>query len=303
MLIPSFLKQGDTIAIVAPAGIIKTDASIYEAAELIKTWGLHVIIGKHVFEGSNHFSATDENRLSDLQTALDTPSIKAIWCARGGYGTVRIIDDLDFTAFKKTPKWIIGYSDITVLHSHVHNLGIQTIHGMMPVNVEFPQEKRKMSELTLQQALFGELKAYTIPSSEYNKTGNTSGLIVGGNLTILENLLGTNSCINTKGKILFFEEIGEYKYHIDRLLQGLKRNGYFDNCSGIIVGGMSHIKKNNPSYGLTIEELILEAIPNKNIPIIFDFPSGHDPENRALYLGRNIEMAVDKTSSSIKFLN
>ena len=233
---PDYLKQGDTIAIVAPAGIIKNDASIYEAAELIKTWGLHVVIGKHVFDKYYHYSATDANRLSDFQEALDAPSIKAIWCARGGYGTVRIIDDLDFTTFKKSPKWVVGYSDITVLHSHVHNLGIETIHGMMPVNVEFPEEKRIESEKTLQQALFGVLTTYSIPSSNYNKPGSTTGILVGGNLTLLENLLGSNSSIHTEGKILFFEEIGEYKYHIDRLLQGLKRNGYFDsrNCNHAI---------------------------------------------------------------------
>lgn len=299
---PAYLQQGDTISIVAPAGVIKNNASIYKAADLAKTWGLHVVIGEHVFDEYHHFSATDKNRTADLQEALDNPSIKAIWCARGGYGTVRIIDELNFENFSTSPKWIIGYSDITVLHNHIHNLGFESIHGMMPVNIEFPEEKRIESVNTLKQALFGELVSYTIPSSTYNKTGNTSGRIVGGNLTLLENLLGTASSIDTEGKILFFEEIGEYKYHIDRLLQGLKRNGYFDHCNGIIIGGMSHIKKNNPSYGQTIEELILEVIPQKNIPVIFDFPAGHDPENRALYLGKNIEMNVNSKTSELIFV-
>ena len=303
MIKPTYLQKGDTIAIVAPAGVIKNNNSIHEADELVTNWGLHVLIGEHVFDNYHHFSATDENRKNDFQKALDNPNIKAIWCARGGYGTVRIIDDLNFDIFKKSPKWIIGYSDITVLHNHLNSLGFETIHGMMPVNVEFPKEKRKESVRTLKLALFGELDSYTIPSSTYNKTGKASGALVGGNLTLLENLLGSPSSIDTKGKILFFEEIGEYKYHIDRLLQGLKRNGYFDHCSGIIVGGMSHIKKNNPSYGQCIEELILDIIPQKNIPIIFDFPAGHDPENRALYLGRNIEINVNTTASTIKFIN
>ena len=299
---PAYLEQGDTISIVAPAGVIKNDASIYEASDLAKTWGLHVVIGKHVFDKYNHFSATDDNRTADLQEALDNSSIKAIWCARGGYGTVRIIDKLNFNKFKKSPKWIIGYSDITVLHNQIHNIGYESIHGMMPVNVEFPEEKRIESVNSLKQALFGNLISYSIPSSPYNKRGKTSGILTGGNLTLLENLLGTPSSIDTNGKILFIEEIGEYKYHIDRLLQSLKRNGYLDHCKGIIVGGMSHIKKNNPSYGQTIENLILEAIPQKNIPIIFDFPAGHDPENRALLFGRIIEMNVNVNASEIKFL-
>jgi len=298
---PAYLQQGDTIAIVAPAGVIKNNLSIYKAADLAKSWGLHVLIGKHVFDSYHHFSATDKNRTTDLQEALDNASIKAIWCARGGYGTVRIIDDLNFDSFIKRPKWIIGYSDITVLHSQIHNLGYESIHGFMPVNIEFPEEQRKESVNSLQRALFGELNSYTIPSSAYNKMGKTNGQLIGGNLSLLENLLGTTSSIDTKDNILFFEEIGEYKYHIDRLLQGLKRNGYFDHCNGIIVGGMSHLKKNNPSYGQAIETLILDVIPQKNIPVIFDFPAGHDAENRALYLGRNIEMTVNSKTSEIIF--
>ncbi|MEI6866040.1 LD-carboxypeptidase [Flavicella sp.] len=303
MKIPDYLQKGDTVAIVAPAGIIKKEANIYKAAELVKSWGLHVVIGEHVFDKNNHFSATDKNRLADIQQALDTPNIKAIWCARGGYGTGRIIDQIDFTTFQKKPKWIIGYSDITVLHSHIHNLNIETIHGMMPVNIGLPEEQRQQSVLTLKKALFGELSQYTLSSSSYNKLGSATGNLVGGNLTLLENLLGTSSSIDTTDKILFIEEIGEYKYHIDRLLQALKRNGYFDHCNGIIIGGMSHIKRNNPLYGLTIEEIILDVLPDNKIPVIFDFPAGHDPENRALYLGRNIEMVVSKDSSTVRFLN
>ena len=298
---PAFLTKGDTIAIVAPAGIIKNKQSILDAVDLAKQWGYEVVIGEHVFENFHHFSATDEHRLEDLQIALDNPKIKAIWCARGGYGTVRIVDDLDFSTFLKKPKWIIGYSDITVLHNHIHNLGVETLHAMMPVNTEFSKEERKLSEQTFLKAISGETLTYTIPSATYNQKGTASGQLVGGNLTILENLLGTKSSISTSGKILFFEEIGEYKYHIDRLLQGLKRNGYFDNCVGVIVGGMSHIKKNSPAFGQTIEELILEVVSKKNIPIIFDFPAGHDPENRALILGRNITMQVDTTTATIAF--
>lgn len=302
MIRPAYLQKGDTISIVAPAGVIKNDASIYQAQKMAEKWGLHVIIGAHVFDKFNHYAATDKNRLSDFQSALDNSTVKAIWCARGGYGTVRIVDAIDFSTFEKSPKWIIGYSDITVLHSHIHNLGVETIHGMMPVNVEFPEEQRKNSEATLVNALFGKHISYSIKSTSYNRTGIATGELVGGNLSLLENLLGTNSSIDTTNKILFFEEIGEYKYHIDRLLHGLKRNNYFKNCAGIIVGGMSHIKKNNPAYGQTIEELILDVLPD-SIPVVFDFPAGHDPENRALYLGRTIEINVDKTNTTLKFDN
>lgn len=295
------LQKNDTIAIIAPAGIIKNDVAIYQAKELAESWGLKVIIGKNVFSKNNHFAGTDQERLHDFQLALDNPNIKAIWCARGGYGTVRIIDQLNFTEFKKSPKWIIGYSDITVLHNHVHNLGFETLHAMMPVNMEFSESSRKKSVNSLKKALFGKEISYTIPASKYNKTGNITGNIVGGNLTILENLLGTESSIDTSKKIVFFEEIGEYKYHIDRLVRALDRNDYFKNCNGVIIGGMSHIKKNNPAFGQTIEEIILEITSKYDFPIIFNFPAGHDPENNALILGREIKMQVTKESATIQF--
>ena len=303
MIQPSFLQQGDTIAIVAPAGVIKNEKSIYDAKKLAESWGLKVVIGKHVFDKFHHFSATDKNRLSDMQEALNNSNIKAIWCARGGYGTVRIIDDLDFTSFQKQPKWVIGYSDITVLHNHIHNLGIETLHGMMPVNMEFSEPSRQKSVKSLQKALFGKQISYNIPSSSFNKTGTAEGVLVGGNLTILENLLGTKSSIDTSDKIVFFEEIGEYKYHIDRLIRALDRNGYFENCNGIIVGGMSHIKKNNPSFGQSIEALILDIVKKYDVPVVFNFPAGHDPENRALLLGKKMKLTATATTSEIQFLD
>lgn len=298
---PKYLQKNDTIAILAPAGIIKNEISIYQAKELAENWGLNVVIGQNVFSKNNHFAGTDAQRLNDFQSALDDSSIKAIWCARGGYGTVRIIDQLDFSKFKENPKWIIGYSDITVLHNHVHNLGFETIHGMMPVNMEFSESSRKKSVKTLQKVLFGNKLNYSIPSSKYNKLGNANGIIVGGNLTILENLLGTKSSLDTTEKILFFEEIGEYKYHIDRLIRALDRNNYFNNCNGLIIGGMSHIKKNNPAFGESIEEIILEITSKYDFPIVFNFPAGHDPENRALLLGREINLKVTESITEIKF--
>lgn len=300
---PTTLQKGDTLAIVAPAGIIKNQEAIHQARELAESWGLHVIMGKHVFEKNNHFAGTDAQRLEDFQEALNNPTIKAIWCARGGYGTARIIDDLNFETFQKQPKWIIGYSDITVLHNHVNQLGVETLHAMMPSNMEFDAESRIESVTTLKKALFGAPLNYDIPSSSYNRTGKASGILIGGNLTLVTNLLGTDSALNTKDKILFLEEIGEYKYHIDRMLRALQRNGYFDKCSGLIIGGMSHIKKNSTVWGQSIEELILTIVKDYDFPVLFNFPAGHDPENRALFMGRQIEMNVSETNSEVKFVN
>ncbi|MEQ6124312.1 LD-carboxypeptidase [Pseudotenacibaculum sp. MALMAid0570] len=299
---PEYLKKGDSIAIVAPAGILKNKKDlINQAKELAESWGLKVIVGQHVFNQNHHFAGTDEERTSDFQKALDNPNIKAIWSARGGYGSVRIIDELDFTKFKENPKWIIGYSDITALHSHIHNLGFETIHGMMGTSMQFDSEENKESIETLRKALFGEILQYQVPSSEYNQKGIAEGQLIGGNLTILLTMLGSESQLETKGKILFIEEIGEYKYHIDRMLQSLKRAGYFDELKGLIVGDMSNIKKNTTKWGSSIEQLILDATSEYDFPILFDFPAGHEIDNRAILLGRSIKMNVKSTTSEVKF--
>jgi muramoyltetrapeptide carboxypeptidase len=299
---PKYLEAGDSIAIVAPAGIlIKRENIINEAKELAESWGLKVIIGDHVFNQNNHFSGTDEERTSDFQNALDNPSIKAIWCARGGYGSGRILDNLVYDKFKVTPKWIIGYSDITAFHSHIHNLGIQTIHAMMATSLSFNPEETEQSIETLRKVLFGEELSYNINSSEFNKTGQAEGILVGGNLSILQNMLGSVSQIKTDGKILFIEEIGEYKYHIDRMLQGLKRAGYFNNCKGLIIGDISNIKKNTTTWGSSIEQLILDVVKEFDFPVLFNFPAGHETDNRALIFGKSIMMNVKSTTSEVIF--
>ena len=299
---PNFLKKGDSIAIIAPAGILKNKTEIInEAKELAESWGLKVLIGDHVFNQNNHFAGTDKERASDFQKALNNPNIKAIWGARGGYGSVRILDALDFTKFKENPKWIVGYSDVTAIHSHVHNLGVQTIHGMMGTSMQFDKEENKKSIKTLKRALFGEALSYEIPSSKYNKEGKVTGELVGGNLTLLLTMLGSESSINTDGKILFIEEIGEYKYHIDRMLQSLKRAGYFKKCKGIIVGNISNIKKNTTVWGSSIEQLILDVVSEYNFPVLFDFPAGHEIDNRALIFGKTIQMNVKKSTSDVIF--
>lgn len=301
LITPPYLQKGDTIAMVAPAGILKNKKLIIEKAKkLAESWGLYVVYGKYLFNQNNHFAGTDEERCQDFQDALDSPNIKAIWCARGGYGSVRILDRLDFTKFKKHPKWIIGYSDITAFHNHINNFGIETLHAMMGTSLQDNPKDIPYTIETFRKAIFGEDLHYTIPFSKYNKTGTVSGELVGGNIAILASMLGSESQISTDNKILFIEEIGEYKYSIDRMLQSLKRAGYFTKIKGVIVGDMTKIKKNSTVWGSSIEELILSVLP-KNIPVIFNFPAGHELDNRALILGRNITLQSTKTNVKVSF--
>jgi len=300
---PPFLKTGDTIAIVAPSGILKNrNDEVARAVELLKNWGLNAIIGEHVFSKSDHFAGTDAERCEDFQEALDDPKISAIWCARGGYGTVRILNKLDYTEFKKKPKWIIGYSDITALHNQVHNAGFQSIHALMCVSLTRDLNEIKETVSTFKSTIFGNPVEYNLKGSKYNKLGNASGELVGGNLTILHTMLGSRTSIDTSGKILFIEEIGEYKYHIDRMLQSLKRAGYFDNCAGLIVGDMSKLRKNTTLWGSSVEQLVLDALSEYDFPIAFNMPAGHEKDNRAMVLGRTIQLDVSKEGTIFKYL-
>lgn len=304
MIQPPFLKAGDTVAIVAPAGIIKPERAdvITEAETLLKSWGLHVWRGKYVLAQNGHFAGTDEQRCEDFQHALNDPSIKAIWCARGGYGSVRIMDKLDYTKFYEKPKWIIGYSDITAFHCQLNTMGYQTLHAMMCTSLEAPENKTEQAIATFKKALFGEKLYYNIPGSDYNIPGTVTAQLTGGNLTLLTNMLGSDTSIDTDGKIILIEEIGEYAYAIDRMLQSLKRGGYFENCKGIIFGDISKIKPNTTYFGKNIYELILDMVKEYKVPVLFDFPAGHEPDNRALYLGRNIKLTITKEAGSIDFL-
>ena len=291
---PPYLKKGDTIAILAPAGILKGRAeTIQKAKELAQSWGLNVVLGENLFNQNNHFAGTDDERAEDFQKALDNPNIKAIWAARGGYGSVRLLDRLDFTKFMGNPKWIIGYSDITAFHNHIHNLGFETLHAMMATSLEEKPEEITKTISSYKKALFGEQLSYSIPSSNYNRLGEVSGQLIGGNLAIVTSMLGSKSQLDTKDKILFLEEIGEYKYSIDRMLQSLKRANYFSTIKAVIIGDISMIKKNTTKWGSSVEQLILDALP-KDIPILFDFPAGHEPDNRAMIFGRKIKMTVNK---------
>ena len=299
---PPYLKTGDTVAIVAPSGILKNRTDeVQQAQALLKRWGLHSVVGKHVFSEADHFAGTDDERCEDLQEALDNPKISAIWCARGGYGTVRILDKLDYSKFKQNPKWLIGYSDITALHNQIHNEGVESLHAIMCVSLPKDESEIEASISTLKNTLFGNPLSYTLKGSNYNKTGTTSGQLVGGNLTMLQTMLGSKTSIDTFGKILFIEEIGEYKYHIDRMLQSLKRAGYFDNCKGVIVGDMTKLRTNTTLWGTSVEQLILDALADYDFPIAFNMPAGHEKDNRALILGRTVKLTVDSKQSSVVF--
>ena len=301
---PQHLKVGDSVAIVAPSGILKNrEKEINQAKKLLESWGLNVVIGEHVFKKARHFAGTDDERADDFQEALDNPNIKAIWCARGGYGTVRMIDKLDYTNFKKNPKWIIGYSDITAIHNQLNIEGSESIHAMMCTSLTDDLKDIEQTVATFKCALFGNPLSYTIEGSTYNKLGAVTAPLVGGNLTLLHTMLGSKTSLDTSGKILFIEEIGEYKYHIDRMLQSLKRAGYFANLKGLIVGDMSNMRKNTTPWGTSVEQLILDVVAEYDFPVLFNFPAGHEDDNRALILGRTIQLTVGRVQSTVVFEN
>ncbi len=296
MITPPYLKKGDTIAIVATARKNIED-NLQPAIGWLKNWGIEVVIGSTIGLDRNQLAGTDEQRAADFQTQLDNPNIKAIWCVRGGYGTVRIIDLLDFTKFKQSPKWIVGFSDVTVLHSHLNTMGYQSIHGIMPVSVKATEEAKE----SLRKALFGEHLEYTVPCENMNRLGKAKGELVGGNLSILYSLFGSVSAIDCTDKILFIEDLDEYLYHIDRMMMNLKRNGCLESLKGIIVGGMTKMNDNEIPWGKNALEIIDDVTKKYNIPIIYNFPAGHLADNHALILGKQVSIDVNDLESKVVF--
>jgi muramoyltetrapeptide carboxypeptidase len=297
MITPPILQKGDTIAILATARK-NIDDNLKPAIDLLHSWGLEVVIGKSIGLDENQLAGTDEQRAADFQEQLDNPNIKAIWCVRGGYGTVRMIDLLDFTKFKQHPKWIIGFSDVTVLHNHLNTMGFKSIHGIMPISI--PKATPEAIE-TLRLAMFGEPLKYTIEPNAMNRFGDASGELVGGNLSILYSLFGSKSAIDCTDKILFIEDLDEYLYHIDRMMINLKRNGCLESIRGIIVGSMSKMKDNDIPWGKNALEIIDDVTKKYNIPVIYNFPAGHIHDNRALILGSKVTLHLDKNSSRVVF--
>ncbi len=287
---PLYLKKGDKIGIVACARKISRE-EIQPAVDILKSWELEVVLGNNLFNADNQFSGTDNERAEDLQQMLDDSTIKAIISARGGYGTIRIIDLLDFSKFEQNPKWIIGYSDITVLHSHIHNLGYQTIHATMPINFMVNKEATE----SLRKALFGEKIEYKFESHPLNRNGKAEGQLIGGNLSLLYALSASISDIDTKGKILFIEDLDEYLYHIDRMMMNLKRSGRLKNLAGLIAGGMTDMKDNTVPFGKTAEEIILDAVKEYDYPVCFNFPAGHIDKNMALIFGKKLNIEISNS--------
>ena len=301
---PKNLKIGDTISIIAPSGVLKDyDEYMDKSISLMKSWGLNVVLGSNIYDSYGHFSSSDANRQKDFQNAIDDNKIKAIWCARGGYGAMRIIDKINYDNLLKHPKWVIGYSDITAIHNDIHNLGVESLHGVMSKSLEDISVDDE-SIKKLKDVIFGKGELhYVIESNKYNITGEASGKLVGGNLTLLQSLLQSKSSIDTTNKIIFIEEVGEYLYHIDRMLHSLKRADYFSKCSGLIVGDFTDIRKNETKFGKNLYEIINEIVKEYNFPVIYGFPAGHGQKNFPLIFGRNVEINVSENKSEIRFSN
>ena len=297
MTTPPFLQKGDTIAIVSTARK-NIDDNLKPTIDLLEGWGLNVKIGKTIGLDYYQLAGTDAQRAADFQEQMDNPNIKAIWCVRGGYGTVKIIDKLDFTKFKQNPKWIIGFSDVTVLHSHLNRIGFESLHAIMPVSVARATDEAKNS---LCAALFNDKLEYTLDCDALNHNGKAKAELVGGNLSILYSLLGSPSAIDCKDKILFIEDLDEYLYHFDRMMTNLKRNGCLTSLKGIIVGAMTDMKDNEIPWGRNAMEIIEDCVKGLNIPIIYNFPAGHIRDNRTLIFGRQVSMEVTAEGSKVTF--
>lgn len=295
---PQFLKNGDCIGIVAPARYIEQD-KYQPIISIIESKGYKVLRGKTTYLEHGPFAGTDEERLADMQEMLDNKAVKAIFCLRGGYGTIRIIEKLNFDTFLINPKWLIGFSDITILHNRLHLLGVASIHGQMPLNFAGRINNKGLDKLF--DILKGKRLSYKLTSKALNKPGESKAPILGGNVAILSSLIGTPYDINTDGKILFIEEVGEYLYRFDRLMHHLKMSGKLSKLAGLVVGGLSDMKDNNPGFGQTAEEIIADLVGEYSYPVCFGFQAGHIKENYPLVFGKKVNLQVDETECKLNF--
>jgi len=293
MIIPQYLKKGDAIGLICPAGFMPLE-KVQTAIATLQQWGFTVKTGKTVGSTSkNYFSGTDEVRCKELQDMMDDKNLKAIMCARGGYGMGRIVEELNFKKIQKNPKWIIGFSDITILHSHLFSqYKIASLHA--PMAAAFNEEEYKNEYVqSLYHALVGTKAYYKCEAHEFNKPGLAEGRLVGGNLSLLAHLVGTTSDINTKNKILFIEDIGEYIYNVDRMMYQLKRSGKLNKLAGLVVGKFSDMKDTDLPFGQTAEEVIRDVVKEYDYPVCFNFPVSHEKENYALKIGMKYTLSVD----------
>ena len=297
-MLPPFLKPDDQIRIISPSGAIDPDY-IDDAKIVLSNWGLQVTEGKYARAEYGRFAGTKAERISDLQQALDDKSVKAILCSRGGYGISQIIDKIDFSYFKKSPKWLIGFSDITILHNTITNLGVSSIHGIMGKHLtEIPTDAEPSVQLC--KILFGELPTYSVPSHAQNKIGKATGKLIGGNLSVLMGLRGSQFDLDYKNAILFIEDIAEMPYHIDRMMQNLRFSGVLGQLSGLIVGQFTDCEE-DPLMMQTISEIISDAVSEFTYPVCFNFPAGHVDNNLPLVMGTNVKLEVNETEAKLIF--
>ena len=293
----SALKNGDAVAVISTARKVSPE-EIDFATTKIKSWGLNVCLGNNLFKNHHQFSGTAQERAEDLQWALDDNNIKAVFFARGGYGSVHVVDYVDWQIFKTNPKWLIGFSDITVFHSHVHQcFNTTTLHAAMPIT--YPQNTDEAIK-NIRDILFGENVSYKFEGHSFNKNGTVNSVVVGGNLSILYSLLGSKSQLNTDGKILFLEDLDEYLYHIDRMMQALKRSGMLQNLSGLMIGGMNGMNDNTIPFGKTAEEIIRDVVSEYTYPVAFNIPAGHVNDNLPLLFGEKVNFSVETNQVLIR---
>lgn len=296
---PEYLKPGDEVAIVSPSFCID-ERKLEEAVTFLEKWGLKVRIGRNALKRKGPFAGSDEERLSDLQVMTDDPSIKAVICSRGGYGISKIINRINFSAIEENPKWYVGFSDITVLHMWLNEVyGIISIHGDMPLNFNDP-EKSKETFITLKKALFGELTGIKWEGTFLNPA-NVTGEITGGNLSLVCSLMGTPAEPVTEGKILFIEEVGEYYYHVDRMITSLKLAGKLKNLAALLIGGMNEMEDSRIPWGKSIKDTISEIVSEYNYPLLFNFPAGHIADNQAFYIGRKSKIEIKGKKATLSF--
>ena len=287
---PCYLTTGDRIRIISPAGGISVE-KVSLGIEDLHAEGFEVQLGDHVFDRHFRFAGSDEQRLANLQEAFDDEGCKAIICSRGGYGTIRLIPHLDLTKFRKNPKWLVGFSDITILHVALQNIGFCSIHGSMPGSY-FSEDFKTQSYTELLKMLKGEDNSIIVPYNENNRNGVAIGQVVGGNLSILYSLLGTHLDLDTEHKILFIEDVGEYLYHIDRMMWSMKYSGKLEKLAGLVVGGFSRVKDTESQFGQKVEGIIKNVVKEYRYPVCFDFPAGHIDVNLPVMLGSNYSMEV-----------
>ena len=299
MITPPTLKEGDLIYITAPAKATDANSVLY-TKNFLEQKGFRVLLSEHCLGVHRYFSGTDAERAADMQFGIDHPEVTAILCARGGYGCVRIVDEINWANMLREPKWIIGFSDITVFHHRLMKLGVQSIHGSMPLN--FESNSTEALE-TMLEILRGGYPMITCPANESNKQGTADGTLIGGNLSIVFSLLGTDDALNFDGGILFLEDLAEQLYHLDRMFFALKKTGALGKIKGLIIGGMTDLEDTDNPTGLTIEEIVSHHFAYSKIPICYDFPIGHFADNRSVIVGAKVQLKVDEKRVELAYLN